>query len=57
MIGKEDEGMELDWRESLGSRQDSDDDGSQLLGRFEEKPTLHSAAGNFNEGPAFRDES
>ena len=50
MIGKEDEGMELDWVESLCSSQDPDNDQPKLLGGPEKKATLHRSTCHLNQG-------
>ena len=56
MIGHEYEGVNFHRVELLGSRENSDDKRSELIGGIEQKATLHGSTGHFNEGAPFGDE-
>jgi hypothetical protein len=53
VIGKEDEGMQLDWVEPLGSSKDPDDDGSELIGGLEQEATLQGPTSHLDQCAAF----
>jgi len=48
--------MKLDRVEPLGSSEDPDDDGLQLIGGLEQKSALHCPTRHFDQGAAFGDE-
>jgi len=54
VIRKEYEGVEFHWVEPLSSAKNSQDDGFQFVGGFEEKATPHSPTGDFHQCPASR---
>jgi hypothetical protein len=56
VIREEDERMKLDRVEPLGSGEDPDDDGLQLIGGLEQKSALHCPTRHFDQGTAFGDE-
>ena len=56
VIREEDERMKLDRVEPLGSSEDPDDDGLQLIGGLEQKSALHCPTRHFDQGAAFGDE-
>ena len=55
MIREEDERMKLDRVEPLGSSEDPDDDGLQVIGGLEQKAALHCPTRHFDQGAAFGD--
>jgi hypothetical protein len=57
VIGKEDEGMDLDWVAPLRPSEDSDDEGSEPVGRLEQKPSLNGPTGDLHQGATFRNEA
>jgi hypothetical protein len=56
VIREEDERMKLDRVELLGSGEDPDDDGLQLIGGLEQKAALQGPTRHFDQGAAFGDE-
>ena len=57
MVGKKHESMELNGMEPQRSAQDTENQGFQLLGWLEEKPTLNRSTGHLHERTAFWDEA